>query len=275
LAKWCRAQNLSLRMQKELEAVIAVKPDHGEAREMLGHRQVDGRWLTAEEYWAMKQGKPPAPAPTPGPGPAPAPAPAPGPAPASGPRNVPDGTYSGASRGYVDDISVRVTVGGGRITAVNIAGNRENRALTSLRDVPPQIVQKQTTQVDATTRATVSSKAIMRAAQNALYSSAPIRLADVPDGTYTGVSRGQRSDITVRVSVQGGKITDVKVLSSSEPPKNQQAQTALANIPKLVVQQQSTAVQPVAGAELTSQGVMRAAQAALDSSVPRVLSGGK
>ena len=277
LAKWCRLNNLSQRMQKELELVLRLDPENGEARKLLGHQKVDGKWLTAEEYQAHLLGKQPAPgpAPNPTPGPGPAPTPAPAPATAPGPKTIPDGTYRGASRGYVDDVAVQVTVAGGKISDVRITGNKENRALTSLTDVPPKIVQKQSTQVDATTRATVTSLAIMRAAQSALDGSVPVPIAAVPDGSYTGVSKSYWADLTVEVAVQGGKIASVKVASSREPPKNPQAQEALTAIPKLIVDQQSTSVQPLAGAEATSLAIMRAAQGALDSAVPRVLPSAK
>ena len=275
LAKWCRLNNLSQRMQKELELVLRLDPENGEARKLLGHQKVDGKWLTAEEYQAHLLGKQPAPGPAPNPTPGPGPAPTPAPATAPGPKTIPDGTYRGASRGYVDDVAVQVTVAGGKISDVRITGNKENRALTSLTDVPPKIVQKQSTQVDATTRATVTSLAIMRAAQSALDGSVPVPIAAVPDGSYTGVSKSYWADLTVEVAVQGGKIASVKVASSREPPKNPQAQEALTAIPKLIVDQQSTSVQPLAGAEATSLAIMRAAQGALDSAVPRVLPSAK
>jgi uncharacterized protein with FMN-binding domain len=271
LAKWCKANNLGQRMQKELQLVLLVDPEHQEARALLGYQKIEGKWLSPEEYQAYLLGKKPGPAPAPAPAPGPAPAPAPGPAPV--PRIIPDGNHRGASRGYVEDVAVQVTVAGGKITEVRITGNRENRALTSLTDVPPKIVQKQQTQVDATSRATITSRAIMRAAQSALDGSVPVPVSAVPDGRYTGTSKSYWTDLTVEVEVRGGKIASVKVTSSREPPRNAQAQQALTDIPKLIVDQQSTAVPPLAGAEATSQAIMRAAQSALDSAVPRVLSG--
>jgi hypothetical protein len=49
LAKWCRDNGLAGRMQKELEAVIKAEPDNAEARGLLGHEKIDGKWLTKEE----------------------------------------------------------------------------------------------------------------------------------------------------------------------------------------------------------------------------------
>ncbi|HOX06230.1 MAG TPA: hypothetical protein PK280_07505 [Planctomycetota bacterium] len=49
LAKWCRDSGLSSRMQKELDLVIKAEPDNAEARALLGHEKVDGKWLSREE----------------------------------------------------------------------------------------------------------------------------------------------------------------------------------------------------------------------------------
>lgn len=197
---------------------------------------------------------------------------------ASGPKTVPDGTYNGTSRGYVDEVNVQVTVKDGKVTVVKITGHKENRALTSLTDVPPLIVQKQSTKVNSTTGATVTSLAVMRAAQAALDSSAPITLADVPDGRYTGESKGMmqapnKRGLAVEVEVKDHKIVSVKVSNNYEQKTNVAAQKAITEIPALIVAKQSTTVDPVAGGEVTSRAIMRAAQAALDSAVPRVLSG--
>jgi hypothetical protein len=54
LAKWCRDNGLSGRMQKELDAVIRAEPDHAEARALLGHEKLDGKWLTREEALAAR-----------------------------------------------------------------------------------------------------------------------------------------------------------------------------------------------------------------------------
>jgi len=248
------AKGLAVRMKKELEAVLAIEPDNEDARALLGHKKVDGKWQTADGAFST----PPVP---------------PG---ASGLKIIPDGTYDGASRGCVDDVGVRVTVKGGKITAVRVTGAKESRPQTSLTDLPSLIVQKQTTSVDAITGATMTSLAIMRASQTALDSAAPITLADVPDGRYTGASKGlgqgpDMKGINVEVEVKNHRILAVKIISQSKQLKDQLAQEALVDIPALIVAQQSPSVQPLAGAEITSRAIMRAAQAALDSSVLRVL----
>ena len=83
---------------------------------------------------------------------------------------LPDGDYTGVSRGYVGDVAVKVTTKAGKITGVSVTDQKESRPKTAVKDVPARIVEKQSAGVDAVSGATVTSKAIMRAASEALVS---------------------------------------------------------------------------------------------------------
>jgi uncharacterized protein with FMN-binding domain len=179
-------------------------------------------------------------------------------APSAAPK-LADGAYTGASRGHNGDVTVEVTVKDGRIAAVAVKDFRENRPLTALQDVPARIVEKQKTDVDAVTGATISSKAVMRAAATALAKARPIDLKKVPDGTYTGASRGFMGDVTVEVTVKDGRIAAVKPALFTENRPG----TALQDVPARIVEKQSVEVDAVTGATISSQAVMRAAESAL------------
>lgn len=49
LAQWCQANNLRQRMEKELQAVLATDPANETAHKLLGHEQVDGKWMSPED----------------------------------------------------------------------------------------------------------------------------------------------------------------------------------------------------------------------------------
>jgi len=89
------------------------------------------------------------------------------------PAQVRDGTHTGVSRGAKGDVTVQVAVKGGRITAVGVSAHSESRPGTAIEEVPARIVAAQATEVDAVTGATVTSRAIIRAAQSALDDSVP------------------------------------------------------------------------------------------------------
>jgi len=81
------------------------------------------------------------------------------------------------------------------------------------------------------------------------------------DGTYTGVGTGMHSNIEVSVTVSGGKITEVTILSQDETPGI--SDPALEQIPAAMVAAGSAEVDVVANATLTSEGIIEAVKNAL------------
>ena len=81
-----------------------------------------------------------------------------------------DGTYQGAAAGLHGDISLTVTVTKGKIAAITIDKQEETAGISDLAftRIPADIVKKQSTSVDAVAGASISSKAIMAAVENAL-----------------------------------------------------------------------------------------------------------
>jgi uncharacterized protein with FMN-binding domain len=86
---------------------------------------------------------------------------------------VPDGNYRADSLGYEGPIEVEVVVKAGRIEAVRIVQHKEKQFYSALRDIPQQIVAKQSVKnVDATSRATITAEAIVSATAKALVETA-------------------------------------------------------------------------------------------------------
>ena len=91
---------------------------------------------------------------------------------------------------------------------------------------------------------------------------APAAAQTLPaDGTYTGSANGMGGALEVSVTVEGGKITAVDVLSHQETPGI--SDPALEKLPAAIVEAQSTEVDGVAGATLTSNAIKGAVDAAL------------
>ncbi|MDR1831943.1 MAG: flavocytochrome c [Fusobacteriaceae bacterium] len=86
-------------------------------------------------------------------------------------------------------------------------------------------------------------------------------LTGVKDGTYKGVGQGNQGEITVEVTVTGGQISSVKTVSHNETAGV--ADPALDRIPAAIVQAQSLSVDTVAGASMTSKGILAAVEDAL------------
>lgn len=84
---------------------------------------------------------------------------------------VPDGSYTASSLGYEAPIEVQVSVAGGKIESVKITKHREKQFYASLTETPAKIIAKQSVKgIDATSRATITSEAIITAAAKALQS---------------------------------------------------------------------------------------------------------
>lgn len=81
------------------------------------------------------------------------------------------------------------------------------------------------------------------------------------DGTYTGSANGMGGALEVSVTVEGGRIAAVDVLSHQETPGI--SDPALEKIPAAIVEAQSTEVDGVTGATLTSNAIKGAVDAAL------------
>jgi uncharacterized protein with FMN-binding domain len=85
------------------------------------------------------------------------------------PSKVADGAYRASSVGYEGQIEVEVQVVKGRIEDVTIVRHKEKQFYAALTDTPAQIKKKQSVRgIDATSRATITSQAIVNAAAKAL-----------------------------------------------------------------------------------------------------------
>ena len=95
--------------------------------------------------------------------------------------------------------------------------------------------------------------------------------AQYADGVYTGQGNGFRGVISAQVTVEGGRITDVTILSSRDDGDFfQRAQTGV--IPA-ILQAQSVGVSAVSGATYSSRGILEAVADALQldaSALPEI-----
>lgn len=86
------------------------------------------------------------------------------------------------------------------------------------------------------------------------------------DGSYSASAQGYGGDVSVTVTVKNGKIVTVDIGPHSETPEV--ATTALDTVPKNIVMANSTSVDGVAGATVTSNAIKNAATEALKQATP-------
>ena len=100
----------------------------------------------------------------------------------------------------------------------------------------------------ATTAAPETTEAVTEAATEA-------------GGTYTGKAAGFHGDITVEITVEGTKITDIQVVEQTETENI--GGEALPTLVEQALKNQTTAVNAVSGATVTSDGFRTALEDAI------------
>lgn len=131
------------------------------------------------------------------------------------------------------------------------------------------LVMEYSTWAQATSDADAAVKEQMAEAQRADTSQ---RGPYATDGTFTGTAQGYGGPITCTATVENGYITNVAVVDHSG--ETEPYYSMAAALEQTVVDEQTTAVDTVSGATLTSAGILNATTQALNISISGSGSGG-
>ena len=85
---------------------------------------------------------------------------------------------------------------------------------------------------------------------------------DLEDGVYTGIATGFSPDLTVEVTVEKGKVTEIEIFSHNEIGP-QYYSRPIKYVPGSIIEEQSTDLDAVSGATATSYGIMAAVENAV------------
>ena len=88
------------------------------------------------------------------------------------------------------------------------------------------------------------------------------------DGTYTAPTTGYKGAFKVSITVEGGKVTDIQVEANKETAGY--CEEAFEKIPAAIIESQSTLVDVVAGATVTSRAVIEGVEIALGMADARI-----
>ena len=205
-----------------------------------------------------------------------------------------DGTYEGSARGFKGLITVSVTVENGLITDIEDVSNNDTPSFFERcwSVVTGDIIEAQSTDVDAVTGATYSSVGIMDAVADALSgqtatastasdstkieadtneeaasssseesASSSVSAGQYADGVYTGSGTGFRGETIVEVTVQNGLITDIT--ETSKQDDDQFFYRAWTTVIEEIITAQAVEVDAVSGATFSSNSIMEAVSDAL------------
>lgn len=200
--------------------------------------------------------------------------------------DVKDGTYKGSANGYGGKVTVNVTVSKKTMTAIDVvsAPGETDSFFQRAKGVIDEMLTAQSTDVDVVSGATYSSNGIIGAVKNALFgtesNNATAAAANAgnaggsapsvskvsesgtwKDGTYTGSGKGFGGTISVKVTVEDGKISVIDVTSASGETASYFSK-AKGIIPKMI-SGQTTNVDAASGATYSSNGIITAVRNAL------------
>lgn len=179
-----------------------------------------------------------------------------------------DGTHTATVDGHNGPLTVEVTVEDGVITSVEVTEHEETEGLSdpAIEDVPAAIVENNSTDVDTVSGATVTSEAIIEAVNTALNGSEDSDSAGEPveytDGTYEGTADGHNGEIKVEVTVSNGAIENIVITDHAETEGL--SDPAFEEVPAEIMETNSTDVDTVSGATVTSKAIISAVENALE-----------
>lgn len=209
-----------------------------------------------------------------------------------------DGTFIGTGFGYNGPIRVSVTVRNGVIVAVNVISHNEDYPYFGWALRVLSNILSGNKNVDTVSGATVSSRGILNAINNALLQAGAEKkqfevkqisktdenikqnkssetdieqikkgFKNLVDGVYIGSSSGYYDNsIQVKVTVQNGKISKIELMKNNDDPQYFDSDKAKI-LEQRIVNKQSTDIDTVTNATVSSKGYINAVVKALEKAV--------
>ena len=172
------------------------------------------------------------------------------------------GTFSASAPGLGGNVTVTITTDGEAITDVQIDGPDETPEIggAAIEQLAPQILEKQSAEIEAVSGATITSDAVAAAAADAIAQAfateeagtegaAPEGLTFTP-GTYTGTADGYNGPVELSVTFDENAITGIEVVNSAETAEV--GTVAYDILIDQIIEANGTGVDSVSGATFTS-----------------------
>lgn len=171
------------------------------------------------------------------------------------------GSYTASVKGFGGDVSITVTVDDSAITSVTATGDNETPGVGSkaVEQLPAKILEAQSAEVDAVSGCTVSSEALIAAAKLALSEAQGQtggKVSFVP-GEYTAVAQGHNGTVTVKTVFSENAIENIEVVKHFDTP-GVHVKALIDDLPAKIIEQQSLAVDTIAGATVSSNALLSA-----------------
>lgn len=180
-------------------------------------------------------------------------------------------TASATMKGFGGDVTVTLTVLGGKITDCKIVGDKETPEVggRAVKEMPAKFVKAGTVKVDGISGATFTSTAILGAASKAYNEATGVKVSEVnmKPGQYTASALGYWGIWKLPVTIT----VDEKTLLKIEVPEDRFAhgetevilQSVKDKLFPRMIESQSVTVDAIAGATVSSNAVKVSVEAAL------------
>ena len=183
------------------------------------------------------------------------------------------GVYTAEANGFGGPVKVALTIGEqGGIADVQIQGQAETPDVggAAMPLLAKKILNSQSADIDGVSSATFTSNAVKEAAAKALTLAAGGTVDEGPKpqgddlfvpGTYTGVSTGFGGEVKVTATLSGKKIEDIQIEGSHETENI--GSFAVEMLGAKILEAQSSKIDALTGATVTSNAILRALNDAL------------
>ena len=183
------------------------------------------------------------------------------------------GVYTAEANGFGGPVKVALTIGEqGGIADVQIQGQAETPDVggAAMPLLAKKILNSQSADIDGISSATFTSNAVKEAAAKALTLAAGGTVDEGPKpqgddlfvpGTYTGVSTGFGGEVKVTATLSGKKIEDIQIEGSHETENI--GSFAVEMLGAKILEAQSSKIDALTGATVTSNAILRALNDAL------------
>ena len=181
------------------------------------------------------------------------------------------GTYEGTAAGRNGDVTVSVTLTENEISEVTVTAHEETAGIAdpAIEQIPAAIVAAQSTQVETVSGATITSQAIIDAANAALESAGVDPSTLTPGeveagevaftaGTYTGTAQGYNGPVSLSVTFDETSITDIQLGEHSET--DHVGTPAFDIMIPEIIEANGTGIDSVSGATFTSAAIKAAVE---------------
>ena len=175
--------------------------------------------------------------------------------------------YTGSARGMGSDVTCEVTLSDGKVVGLTVDDSGETYQSVGVESIQPlvdAILENGTTDgVERVSGATMTSNDILTVVNEALAGGkveTPAEVSFTP-GTYTQSAMGRNAMVEVAVTFDEATIQNVEITNQAETAAV--AGVALERIPASIVENQTTKIDAVTGATVTSNAILSAVNAAI------------